>query len=282
MSELFVDTTIQVDRILKKHDQLAADAIGSLLARFDGINACAYSRLEFKRVVLQNLYLILRYLEEEKSFCAAYRRATRLIQTPRRVSTLVNILSWLQMQLDGTISVKKGEGLDRILYRRASAYIRNTIEALWHWFMRSVDHMTDRLDCKRAAEGPIRTETGEFILRVNRRKCLNQACNNANVFIENRPRLVLLCERIKALDNQGDPAVTTELRKACDELEKALNNPSRLYDYGRCLNVGDVWIHLECLARGLKDFGTTNIRESELLCEAFGLNLHVPTLPSNA
>jgi hypothetical protein len=56
---LFVDTTIQVDRVLKEQPPERLAALNALLAEFNFLICSSYSRLEFKRVVIQNLALVL-------------------------------------------------------------------------------------------------------------------------------------------------------------------------------------------------------------------------------
>src|SRR5260370_503208 len=113
---IFQDTTILVDRVILKHDRARADAIATVLkGRFPF--ACRYSRLEFKRVVIRNLSLILRYLSEEKSFFSAFKRATRV--RTRRSDTLVNILAWIGHEISGQIEVRIGDDADLALCERA-------------------------------------------------------------------------------------------------------------------------------------------------------------------
>ena len=49
---LFLDTTIQVDRVLKEQPPELLVNLNTLLAGFDYLLVCSYSRLEFKRVVI--------------------------------------------------------------------------------------------------------------------------------------------------------------------------------------------------------------------------------------
>jgi hypothetical protein len=96
-NQLFVDTSIQVDRFVAENDPARRAPVEALLAGFHYLFACTYSRLEFKRVVIQNLGLTLRYLVEEKSFFGAFHKANRLRQQ-RRGATLTNIMAWVGFQ----------------------------------------------------------------------------------------------------------------------------------------------------------------------------------------
>lgn len=84
-------------------------------------------------------------------------------------------------------------------------------------------------------------------------------------------------DRLQQLAGSADKSkVTKELKKALEKLTTAISTPSTLYDYKNCLGVGDVWMHLECATSGIKDFATTNYKESEVLCPIFGLTMRQP------
>ncbi|MBM4070491.1 MAG: hypothetical protein FJ271_16275 [Planctomycetes bacterium] len=123
---LFLDTTIQVDRVLKERPAEKLAALSALLAQFDFHVACSYSRLEFKRVVIQNLSLVLDYLVEDGSFWGAMQRAQVVSGgRSRRSGTLISVLAWIGYRIDKKVEVTFGEGVDRELALRAESYIRN-------------------------------------------------------------------------------------------------------------------------------------------------------------
>src|SRR5437867_1445229 len=128
---LFLDTSVQVDRVLKEMPPALLVSLNSLLSEFDFLVACSYGRLEYKRVVIQGLSLILDYLCTEGSFFRAFQKAQAVAaRRPQRASTLVNILVWVGYQVNGQIVVIEGEGVDRQLALRAESYIRNAIPFL--------------------------------------------------------------------------------------------------------------------------------------------------------
>src|SRR5262249_44816466 len=125
---LFLDTTIQTDRVLKEHPPERLASLSTLLGEFDFLVSCSYARLEFKRVVIQNLALVLGYLCEEKSFFGALQRAQTVgAARPRRASTLSSTMAWVGFQIQDQIDVTLGEGADRKLALRAESYIRNAV-----------------------------------------------------------------------------------------------------------------------------------------------------------
>jgi hypothetical protein len=280
---LFVDTTIQVDRVLKQHPPGALAAVTKLFSEFDFLCACSYSRLEFKRVVLQDFALILGYLCESQSFFQAMQRVTAVgAYRPRRASTLTNILAWIGFEIDEEVVVGTGEGLDHNLALRAESYIRNAILILWKRFDRSVGSVLDRTKCQRAAEGPERKGNGTVDVSIAQGRCKNQQCENANFFQSHKPelrKLLRILEQLSQAPGGAGPELTDELKTALEGIKAALNNPSRLYDYKACCALGDVWMHLECMAAGIKDFATTNYKESQVLCPAFGLTMRTPDKP---
>jgi hypothetical protein len=78
----------------------------------------------------------------------------------------------------------------------------------------------------------------------------------------------------------GGGELTEEMSKALETIKESIADPGKLYDYKKCLAVGDVWIHLECLAANVKDLGTTNYKESQILCPALGLEMRLPSDPT--
>ncbi len=131
---IFVDTTIQVDRIIKGHDAAKRAAIESLLGEYDFKAACTYSLVEYKRVVLQNLSLCLEYLNEEGSYFLALERAARLgVHRPRRLATLVSIMSWVGYS-SGDLEVEVGGKHDETLTLQSISFIRTNIFFLWKRF----------------------------------------------------------------------------------------------------------------------------------------------------
>ncbi|OAI47170.1 hypothetical protein AYO44_09970 [Planctomycetaceae bacterium SCGC AG-212-F19] len=275
MPPLFLDTSIQVDRIVAQDWPDKRVPIKNLLDKFDYLATCSYSRLEFKRVVIQNLALTLHYLIEEKSFFRAMQRATRL-QRSRRTSTLINIMAWVGHRVDGRAEVSVGSGVDETLTLQAESYIRNGIRSIWKKFDRSVDSVLDKTECKRATEAPRVMPSGEVDASIPESQCRSKECNNANFLRSKLPTIRKMCDELEKIKHRGG-TLTDELEEALKTLRSAEGNFDRLYDYQRCLAVGDVWIHLESLAAGIKSFATTNYKESQVLCPIFGLEMKPPT-----
>src|SRR5687767_5545759 len=94
VKRVFLDTTIQVERAIGT-DTRRAKVISDLMDEFRNRFACQFSRLEFKRVVVQGLSLVLNCLLESDppSYAAAVSKLSRI--TTRRSNTLENILGWV-------------------------------------------------------------------------------------------------------------------------------------------------------------------------------------------
>lgn len=275
---LFLDTTIQVDRVLKEQPPKRLASLNTLLADFDFLVSCSYSRLEFKRVVIQNLALVLNYLCEEQSFFGALQRAQTVgAVRPRRASTLISIATWVGLQVQDQIEVTLGQGSDQKLALRAEAYIRNAIPFLWKRFDESVDSIRDGTQCKRATEGPRKTANGSFDVAIPQSKCKTKECNNANFFQSNLLLLKTLRDKLQQLSQEpGKTKLTTELEAVLKTITTSITNPASLYDYKTCVGIGDLWLHLESVVAGVKDFATTNYKESQILCPIFGLTMRQP------
>jgi hypothetical protein len=218
----------------------------------------------------------LNYLIEYKSYFLALKKATDLIPyRGRKASTLINILAWLGQRIQNGTIVDAGVALDEQLALQAESFIRTNIIFLWHRFDQSVDHVTDATECARAKEPPRRTKNGNVLVEIPHGYCKKRQCNNANFFHSNFPTIRKVCESLDALRHDG-VELSQELKNAREEMRLALGDPGRLYNYDNCMSVGDVWLHLECLASGIRDFGTTNYKESQHLCPILGLNMKLP------
>jgi len=234
---------------------------------------CAFSKLEFKRVILRNLSLLLDYLREEGSFLAAIRRANKL-RRGRRAGTLISILVWIGVNIEDEVSWEEGESFDSSIAESAELFIDNSIEWIWARFDTLVDTTVDQMKCARAAEGPKRSRTNRLDVTVHELKCRDRTCNNANVLRSMLPKIRELLNKLET--HRHGKLWTDDLEEAYNELTEAVKNPSRLYDYQNCLAVGDVWIHLECLKAGARKFVTSNYKESQILCPALQLEMINP------
>jgi hypothetical protein len=273
-SPAFLDTTVIVDLIIKEHDR--RDAVAKINEAIGpGFRlGCSFSKLEFKRALIQNLGLLLDYVVQE-GYTAAYQRATRF-QSKRKISTLVNVLAWAGQSVDVVpTEIRAGDRFDQHLTRQAKVFLRNAIGVLWHRFDVIVNTTTDRTKCMRAREVPRQKATGSFDLTIHESKCADRTCANEDFLRSNLPKIRAVLSRLDDLASMQD-GLTDELRKCRAMLQQAVADPSLLYDYQNCLDVGDLWIHLEALAAGVINFVTTNFKESKVLCPALGLNMIVP------
>ena len=278
---LFLDTTIQIDRLIKSHVPDRMANLDKLLGRYTHLQTCSYSRLEYKRVVLQNLALILKYLRDTGSVWLALEKATRITRG-RKGTTLVSILSWLGHAITNDCEVVIGDDRDKDFCLAAETFIRTNIIFLWKRFDASVNGMiSDRTECTRATEAPRVTDNGSVSVEIPESKCRNRSCNNVNFLISKTPELNKVCNSLDIVQDRG-VVLTAELIEARSEIRKALSGGStadRLYDYKNCLKIGDVWIHLECSASGINDFATTNYKESSHLCPPLDMKMQCPTSP---
>jgi hypothetical protein len=171
--------------------------------------------------------------------------------------------------------VALGEDLDRELTMKAESFIRNAIRYLWKRFDSSVDTILDRTECRRAAEGPRRTPAGDLDVSIPQSRCRDKRCNNANFLRSKLPMLRTLCTELERVKNGGG-VLTEELEAILKTLRSIEGDLDKAYDYKTCLAIGDVWLHLESLAAGVKNFGTTNYKESQILCPILGLQMKLP------
>ena len=265
-----------MDRLIQEDDNKRIEAIEKLLSSHDFLVACSYSRLEYKRVVIQNLALSLRFLVEEKDYFRAMQRATALGQhRPKRMATLVNMLAWLGWRTDDRTTRETEPDVAEELALRCASYIRTNILFLWRRIDRMVDKVVDQTACARAREEPRVSQGGLVFAEIRQGQCRKRQCNNVNFFHSNFPRLRKICDELDGLEKRG-VGLSSELQTARAEIRRALDNPIVLFDYASCLRVGDVWLHLECVVAEIKDFATTNYKESQHLCPILGLEMKQP------
>jgi hypothetical protein len=70
--------------------------------------------------------------------------------------------------------------------------------------------------------------------------------------------------------------LSEELQRSLADLQRSISNLDCLYDYKQCTRIGDIWIHLKCVAAKIRDFLTTNYRDSIVLCPALELEMKLP------
>jgi hypothetical protein len=191
------------------------------------------------------------------------------------MATLVSIMAWLGHRVSGVQNVEIGGTSDGVLKDQAEAFLRTNIVYLWKRFDKSVDALLDRTECARAREAPRLTASGAVEVTISESLCRNHRCNNANFFRSYLPLIRRICDGLDTQERRGIP-ISEELKRAREEMRLALSDPVRLYDYGNCLRVGDVWMHLESVAGGIQDFVTSNYKESQYLCPIMGLNMKNP------
>jgi hypothetical protein len=268
---LFLDTTVMVESAVGT-DKRRNEIIDELKAEFPQLLACEFSRLEFKRVVIQNLTCLLNYILENEppSFCAAVAKASRV--RTRKSNTLENILAWVGMQANTKLDLTEDDTPDQLLALQSISYIRNAVMALWYGFESDLLSVGDRLNCQRAKEAPRRKATGSIDDTIHESQCRTRQCHNANFFQEQRTTFLKIADSLKALRENG-VELPAELTNAENAIRAAATNHTRLYDYDKCLELSDVWIHLECLVAGSKDFATFNYKESQHLCPLLGLTM---------
>ncbi|HKA06975.1 MAG TPA: hypothetical protein VKD71_06925 [Gemmataceae bacterium] len=122
-------------------------------------------------------------------------------------------------------------------------------------------------------------EDDSYDLTIHQSACRNQECGNAKLFRENGS----LMKSLKfALERTPTEHMTEELKKSLRTIDLALKSPIKLYDYNTCLDLSDVWIHLECVKSGMKNLLTTNFSESRVLCPGMGLTMLDATSPPPA
>jgi hypothetical protein len=264
---VFADTSVLVERVIGT-DPSRREVIASVLTSDDYRLACAYSRLEYKRVVIQNLSLTLDYLCEEGLFSQALIRINKL-QRQRRVHTLINIAAWLMSQPDrGSFDLVTERSSDELMAQKAIAILRVALKSAWRRFAHNIDTVVDALKCQRAQEQPREKAGGGYDTTVHESACRDRGCEVANFFRSQGSELKRVRRTIERLEGENR---TRELEDILETIDLALPNASRLYDYQTCLKMADLWIHLECLRAGSKRFVTTNYRESRVLCPTLGL-----------
>ena len=267
---VFLDTTIIVERFFGT-DRNRLNAISTWIPDGTYTMLCEFSRLEYKRVVMQNMSLALRYLCEEGLMSRALIRANSIPRHSRKAQTLISILAWVQNQLgQARIQIELDQNADEILASRAISYLRNALRSAWRRFSKSADSIVNKINCRRALEVPVERPDHSYDLTVHQAACRNKECSNANFFREQGSMMMALK---RSLEGTPEKFMTAELKTALKTIELALGSPHKLYDYNTCLGLSDVWVHLECAVAGMKNLLTTNYKESQVLCPALGVRM---------
>lgn len=270
----FLDTTIHVDRVLRRNEPEYLNVVEAICAQYHTCVTSSFSKLEFKNVVLMDLQCVAQWIEEEDSFNAAYVRAHRV--QSRRSGTLSCIVAFVQRELDTTIELEQGDSLDVALTIQAKLYIHNAIEYLWYRFDEDFDSIVDNMQCKRVLEEPVRKASGKVEVCNHHSKCRSMTCNNVGVFQSHLTRIKGLIAALRAMQAVGDPLLTGEMVKMIEAYDAYTKNKVFLYDWGKCVGIGDLWIHLDSIQSGSTALITRNYKESNVLCKLLGIELVLP------
>lgn len=264
LTALFLDTTIHVERVFgKSHWEPYVRLAGKTAT-------CGFSRLEFKRVIIQNYSLALRYLIEEQSYFGAILR-TQKLPRDRQARMLSTVLAFTGQNVDN-LTADQTSTIDVELRLRSISYLRNAILGLWEWFECNVDEIVNRMECQRSLEAPKERSGGDIDVTIHAKKCNDGGCNNDNFLRTQLPQIKKIIIRLDAIEATG-AKLTDELisiRKALREALKT-NSYAGFQDYQKCLSLGDLWIHLECFAAEFDVIASTNYKESEILAPILGL-----------
>ena len=112
----------------------------------------ASSTPQDKRVVMQNMSLVLRYLCDVRRVSLALRRAEQHPEDAgRRAQVLINIIAWVQYRLgQERIEFEFDANGDEVLADRAIAYLRNALRSAWRRFGKNANTIVNALKCQRA------------------------------------------------------------------------------------------------------------------------------------
>lgn len=262
---VFLDTTIQVDRILgsRAHQQ----KIEARLRRYRHTVTSLVVQQEFRRRVLGDAIYLLKCFKSRRLISEVILQVQRLgasraqARDRRRQAVCQGLLAYLNRLCDGDSEEERSE--------RAARALRSLVKtAVKDLFEKRTGTVLSHSKCKCALQ-PIRTR-GES-LDLGHDNCDGWGgCETTELLESRRAEVQRIVEQLMALDGSQ---LTPELRQSLDFANRFLADPQSVRNELFCKRYGDLIIALE--SAGVPEFYTKNYRESQHLARALDQRLIV-------
>ena len=216
MTELFLDTTIQIEKIFGRD----RSEIFEYLKEKDVLTS-SYVLMEFKRTVIQDCITLHTYLLEEGDLESTFIRLSELRSYDHRIaSRIYKILSGMCEQ-------------DNIKYEKVLERLEDLIESeLLGYFFYNVKSI-DETKCGLAKEEIAKDETYSLDLSCKRG---HKKCEIEYFITTNRCEFCRLLEGLQSYQ---------EFEKVCDSLKEVLEDPEKARGRKNCWRLGDCIISIE-------------------------------------
>jgi len=254
---LFLETTIQIDRLLGKPKD--KNKIASCLSQFDQIITSTYVKMEFKRRAIRDLSYLYNTISSADSFPDIFSRIGDLhSKQVRKIKGLIaSVGNYFSYLLGEEMKETKVEELLEV----AQHYFKHIPEMLWKKFDENTNTILNETDCLNAKYGP-KFEDGKLHCKLSCKQ-IKEKCKIIKFFEDNRldiEKIFNECLQIGGLDDEQD-----KMKKV---IEKALKHPQNMASYKNCASCGDLIIALECPKDSI--LFTTNEKHYIPLCKEIG------------
>ncbi|MBW1867162.1 MAG: hypothetical protein JRI38_05390 [Deltaproteobacteria bacterium] len=216
MTKLFLDTTIQIEKIFGRDRY----EISKYLKENDVLTS-SYVLMEFKRTILKDCIALHSYLKEEGDLESTFIRLSELrVHEHRIASRISKILSGMC-------------GQDSIEYEKVLERLEDLIESeLLEYFFYNVETI-DETKCGLAKEEISKNEIYSLDLSCRRG---HKKCEIRDFIAANREEFCRLLEGLQS---------NREFEKVCDSLKEVLEDPEKARGRKNCWRLGDCIISIE-------------------------------------
>lgn len=260
MPRIFVETTIQIERLLP--DPAKYSDIQTVLQNHQTITS-TYVWMEVQRTLGQDYqHLIDLFLHQQPTSIAQLLHCLATVETIYSVRTLKRMLLHVAHLLEIELITSTIKPLEVAYELR-----RKRRRVLYHEFFDSIDQMIDTTVCDLIQPDYTIPPGGRMSCRRETARCSLHELLNANNSA---------LQRLQA-DSAAVSMLDTGTQRALSEI---MPDSTMAKGERNCWSLGDLIIVLECPPDTA--LWTTNLRHFEPLCQAFGRQLFQPDAQRNA
>jgi len=258
--DLFLDTTIQLERKLSKTQELKK--LQETFKEANRVLTSTYVKMEYRRSLVQDWVYIYNVLSEVENFGDLLLRINALTPySQRRINRMIGSLA--QFFREGISIIT--ESLGKELIEISLHYFRLIIEFSMEDFDDSVSFIINETDCYNAKVSPSLREN-KFDNHTVHCKPSDIKCRIIEFFKKNIDEFKIIYEKLLCL-----PSLDNEQERMKGILEKALKYPQNMADYRNCWRCADSIIAVECPQEAI--LYTTNEKHFNPICEKIGKRL---------
>lgn len=247
-----VDTDIQIHSLIG--DKSVVDAVISLKNQHSPCALSAFSKVEFKGNVIQDLCLVVRKIKDSDSIAEAVQR---ILATGGRKTSRMFALLCQHFEMDFTRPWTQVQG-------QLMTILDSELFVLWKKFTNGITNILDEFNCSRAKEEPV-FQGNVRNTSIPRCRLDNTNCSIRQFF---NHHLDELKELNRYLSNIPTGELTSELKVIVDVIEETITQGDFPWHGTTCRRIGDLLIALQ--SKQCEGLISSNKKEHALMHSSLG------------